>query len=164
MKPRILVFSYGLSLDLGLLHSVVGGPEPCCDGASRLAGFTRSFDVCGHLPGLLPTASGTIVGALTKVTAEQLQRMDQWLLAYRRQRLPLQRLRGGSATAWVYRSRIKGSEPARPSLETLRALLLGSLKRGLPDEAIREIASWNPMEARRIIRSARPELLSTASR
>jgi len=151
MRQSICVFSYGLDLDLGLLHSVVGGPRPRCKGPAWLPGYVCRFGVSGHLPGLVSRSNWRALGALTVLTADQARRMDAWLLAYRRQRLPVESWSGRQAHAWVFLPSAPPQRPGVPSLDTLTALCRGAAARGLGDDRVRQLLSWRPADSQRIL-------------
>lgn len=151
MKQAICVFSYGLDLDLGLLHSVIGGPRPRCRGPATIRDYLRRFGVSGHLPGLEGRVGARSIGALTMLTGAQLRRMDAWLLGYRRRRLLIEPLQGPQRAAWVFLPTGHPERPGTPSLDTLTALCRGAATRGLGDEVVRHLLSWRPADIQRIL-------------
>ncbi len=151
MRQSICVFSYGLDLDLGLLHSVVGGPRPRCKGPAWLPGYVCRFGVSGHLPGLVSKPGHQTLGALTLLTADQLRRMDAWLVAYSRQRLPVEPFHGRYLHAWAFLPSVPPQRPGVPSLDTLTALCRGAAVRGLGDDRVNHLLSWRPADSQRIL-------------
>ena len=160
--PSIRVFSYGLDLDLSLLHTIIGGPKPCCGGPAWLPGFTRSFSVSGHLPGLTAREGGTVEGAITLLTSEQLQRMGGWLLSYRAQRLNTAARDGLQAPAWVFLPTWAWHRPGRPSLATLQAVFRGAVARGLSDSTLRQLAAWRPGDRVQLLQAIGRNLVFSA--
>ena len=142
--PSIRVFSYGLDLDLSLLHTILGGPKPSCGGPSRLFDCRRNFAVSGHLPGLEPHSGASVAGAITLLTSGQLQRMDGWLVGYQRHRLVLAAQGGRERLVWYYAPSSLWKGPGRPSLATLTTILRGVADRGLSDPSPQHLAHWRP--------------------
>ena len=153
MNSCIRVFSYGFDLDLSVLHTIIGGPKPICDGLVELSGFSRTFGVSGHLPGLVAKEDGSVSGALTMVTAEQLQRMDAWLLPYKRWRMATSRCSGLLGQAWVYLPVVVLHEYGRPSLATLQTLCRGAVDRGLNDQSIQQLMGWLPCQQNQLLQA-----------
>lgn len=149
----IRVFSYGLDLDLCLLHTIIGGPKPCCGGPAWLSGFTRSFSVSGHLPGLTAREGGAAEGAITLLVPEQLQRMGGWLLSYRAQRFTTTARDGLQAPAWVFLPTWGWHRPGRPSVATLQSVFRGAVDRGLSDTTLKQLAAWCPTAQEQLLRS-----------
>lgn len=133
-EDRKLIFSYGLDLDLDLLHSCIGGPKPICWGPGKLRGFRRRFNACGRLPNLEAMPGATVEGALTSVTADQFGRVLAWLLVpmvYRPHGAAIERPGPGrNRRATVFRAATDLPD-CLPSHSELRAMLRGARDRGL---------------------------------
>jgi len=169
MKDSTLVFCYGLELNLTLLHCVVGGPKPVAAGCARLRGFSRAWNVAGHLPNLAVHADGLVEGALVRLTAIQFQRLSgarlvPALYLWRRVTVmgPLLRRRQ-ALTLWSPQGHTSGA----PGLSVWSEVVLGALQQGLSDAAILDLLRLRPNDRLEIERRwARPfptpSLLSAA--
>lgn len=160
--PTIRVFSYGLDLDLSLLHTILGGPKPCCGGPAWLPGYTRSFSVSGHLPGLTAREGGAVEGAITLLAAEQVQRMAGWLLSYRAQRFTTATRDGLQSPAWVFLPSWAWHRPGSPSLVTLQAVFRGAVDRGLSDATLKQLLAWRPCDRTQLLQAIDRKLVFSA--
>lgn len=147
MNNGVILFSYGSDLNLSLLHCMVGGTKPLCRGWALLHGFRRTWNTCGHLPGIEPCPTDVTTGAVTVLTRQQLMRLEQcWMVPalYRYIGKKEVRIRGVRRQwARVY-APTKPLHNGFPSFSSWRETCIGAKQRGVPDFAIQELLNARP--------------------
>lgn len=152
--PRNLIFSYGLDLNLTLLHCVVGGPKPRCHGRSTLIGHQLVWNVSGHLPGIVRLPEAAVEGAITGLTDLQLQRLETSRLVpalYRWHRVPLTTRAKRRRWLPTLVPAQTPSGPSSPSFTALCEVVTGAIERGLSDVVIEQLLALRPLDRSRIL-------------